>query len=195
MSNVQQTLRFFGRFVTNPAGVGAVAPSSDQLARAITAWPRLDRADVVVEFGPGTGAFTQRILDRLGDGATFFAIERDAGMVEAFRRRYPDVEIHCDSVANIATHLRRHGHAAVDCIVSGLPWAAFSGRLQDELLNAAVAAMPDGGRFVTFAYLQGTLLPAGRRFRRRLDAHFSEVHRSSVVWRNLPPAFVYQCTK
>jgi phosphatidylethanolamine/phosphatidyl-N-methylethanolamine N-methyltransferase len=80
-------------------------------------------------------------------------------------------------------------------MISGLPWAAFPLALQEEVLDAVVAALRPGGRFTTFAYLQGTLLPAGRRFRRRLDEHFCEVRRSPVVWRNFPPAFVYRCRK
>ena len=40
---------------------------------------------------------------------------------------------------------------------------------------------------------QGSILPAGLRFRRELDARFLRVRRSGVVWPNLPPAFVYRC--
>ena len=49
-----------------------------------------------------------------------------------------------------------------------------------------------GGRFATFAYLQGLLVPPGQKFRRRLDDYFTRVERSRVVWWNLPPAFVYR---
>ena len=52
-----------------------------------------------------------------------------------------------------------------------------------------------GGQFVTFAYLQGLLLPAGRRFRAKLKRSFSDVTKSKIVWRNLPPAFVYRCRR
>ena len=52
-----------------------------------------------------------------------------------------------------------------------------------------------GGQFATFAYLQGLLLPAGQRFKDKLAQSFSKVEKSPTVWRNLPPAFVYRCTK
>ena len=47
---------------------------------------------------------------------------------------------------------------------------------------------------MTFAYLQGLLLKAGKRFRKRLDDTFANVRRSPTVWWNLPPAFVYRCS-
>ena len=65
--------------------------------------------------------------------------------------------------------------------------------LQREILNAVLSNLAPGGYFVTFAYLQGLMLPAGMRFRRLLSETFGEVRTSSVVWRNLPPAFVYRC--
>jgi hypothetical protein len=50
-----------------------------------------------------------------------------------------------------------------------------------------------GGQFVTFAYLQGLILPAAQRFRKLLKQYFSEVSTSRTVWLNVPPAFIYRC--
>ena len=83
----------------------------------------------------------------------------------------------------------------VDLVVSGLPWAVFSDRDQTELLDTTIERMGEGARFATFAYLQGLLLPAGKRFRRKLDSRFREVETSRTVWRNLPPAVVYRCRR
>jgi phospholipid N-methyltransferase len=83
----------------------------------------------------------------------------------------------------------------VDCILSGLPWAAFPEQLQDRLLEEACKNLAPQGFFVTFAYLQGLLLPAGRRFARKIRGRFTHVEKSPVVWRNLPPAFVYRCQR
>ena len=85
--------------------------------------------------------------------------------------------------------------ARVDLVVSGLPWAVFSDSEQTELLDTTIELMADGGHFATFAYLQGLLLPAGRRFRHKLDARFREVQTSQTVWRNVPPAVVYCCQR
>jgi len=62
-------------------------------------------------------------------------------------------------------------------------------------MTSVTEALPPGGRFATFTYRHAVRLPAARRFRTLLDENFSEVRESKTVWRNVPPAFVYHCTK
>ena len=89
----------------------------------------------------------------------------------------------------------RHGVDRLDCVISGLPWANFNDRVQDDLLDAMFEVMAPGGQFTTFAYMHGLALPSGRRFRAKLDDRFSRVDRGDVVWRNAPPAVVYHCVR
>ena len=103
--------------------------------------------------------------------------------------------IYKDSVEDVRRLCNREGIEQVDCIVSGLPWASFLDDIQTQYLDAMMTVLRPGGQFVTFAYLQGLLLPAGQRFRRKLGNYFSQVTRSRTVWMNLPPAFVYRCRR
>ena len=61
--------------------------------------------------------------------------------------------------------------------------------------STIVESLRPGGTFATFAYLHALCLPNARRFRKRLESVFTKVELSPVVWMNLPPAFVYRCTK
>ena len=192
---MEKYLNFFEEFIRNPRQMGAIAPSSPRLAEAITSWPHLDKANVVVEVGPGTGAFTPFILDRLKPGAKFFALEINEKLCDKLRERHPGIKIYCDCATQIRKYLMENGAQHADCIVSSLPWALFDADMQTNLMAALYDALRPGGRLVTFAYLQGTVLPSGRRFHKCLRNHFEKVSRSSVVWRNVPPAFVYRCTK
>lgn len=192
-------LNFLRQFVAHPSATGAIAPSSIHLAREMASWFDWDTARLVVEFGPGTGAFTGEILKHRRPATEFFAIEQNEDFAEIMRRKYPTVTTHCDSVANVSNLCAEAGFDSdgtdcIDGIICGLPWAAFSEELQDELLSATLAALRPGGRFATFAYLQGTLLPAGIRLQRKLDSLFTKIEKSPIVWRNLPPAFIYRCT-
>ncbi len=189
------SVRFLAEFLRHPLTTGAIAPSSRYLSRQMVADMGLAEASVVVEYGPGTGAFTGEILKHLKSGATFFAIEKNGALLTRFRRRFPQVRVFEDSAANVEAMLRELGAGAVDAIICGLPWASFGNDLQETLLKATAAVLRHGGRFATFAYLQGLLLPSGQAFKRRLHRHFSAVRTSRTVWRNLPPAFVYRCTK
>lgn len=193
--SLPQTPRFLSSFFQRPDVVGAVAPSSAGLARRMVEWIDWPHLRAVIEYGPGTGSFTPAIVRAKKRESRFFAIELEPTFVEILNQRFPDVVVHRDSVANVRALCDREGIDQVDAIVSGLPWAAFPEALQTQFLDAAMSVLKPGGQFVTFAYLQGLLLPGGRRFRRMLRRYFKTVGTSRVVWFNLPPAFVYRCRR
>lgn len=82
-----------------------------------------------------------------------------------------------------------------DAIVSSLPFASFEGGTQDAILSEVLEALTDEGRFVTFTYLHSCYLPAGRHFREKLFQRFGHVDVSPIVWKSLPPAYVYCAVK
>lgn len=189
-------IKFLTEFIRRPQNTGAIAPSSRALADTIVEEIGLQTASLVVEYGPGSGAFTGKILETLRDSAEFVAFENNLRMHGEVSRKFPGVDIIHDSIVNAEGALEERGYAAgsVDAIVSGLPWAAFPDPLQESLLEVTFDILKPGGHFATFAYIHGTMLPAGKRFREKLERHFDRVDRSPIVWRNLPPAFVYRCT-
>jgi phosphatidylethanolamine/phosphatidyl-N-methylethanolamine N-methyltransferase len=187
--------KFLGEYLLHPIRTGAIAPSSPSLARTMVAWIDLPKARTVLEYGPGTGVFTGHIIRRMPANAKFAAIELNPRFAQLFRARYPNLTLVEDSVANVDAICRKLGMGSVDCIVCGLPWASFSEALQHRILDQMMAIMNPEGQFVTFAYLQGLLLPPGRRFARLLPRYFRHVSKSRIVWLNLPPAFVYQCRR
>jgi phospholipid N-methyltransferase len=155
----------------------------------------IDWGDVntVAEYGPGTGVFTERIITQIKPETNFFGIEINPGFFDAMQERYADFSFYNDSVENIEAICQDHGVEHIDAVVSGLPWAAFPEEMQRSCMDAMMRVLRPGGQFVTFAYLQGLVLPAGRRFKKNLDEHFATVESSEIVWRNLPPAIVYRC--
>ncbi|WP_413432451.1 class I SAM-dependent methyltransferase [Crateriforma spongiae] len=192
---MSDTLTFLRNFIRSPTQVGAIAPSGRQLVDRMTDWIKWESIRNVVEYGPGTGVFTEAIADRLHPEARFFAIERSPELAATTRQRCPGVNVVEDSASNVHALCRKHDMQNVDAILCGLPWASFPDSLQQEIMDATLAVLRPGGQFVTFAYWQGVILPAGQRFRRRLDQNFSSVHRSPTAWANLPPAFVYRCVR
>jgi phospholipid N-methyltransferase len=64
---------------------------------------------------------------------------------------------------------------------------------QNRIFDAVFASLAPGGLFTTFAYVHARWLPTSLRFRQRLFRHFSRIEVTPIVWRNLPPAFVYRC--
>jgi phospholipid N-methyltransferase len=150
---------------------------------------------VVVELGPGTGAVSALIAERLPAGGRHLAVELDPRMVEYLRASRPELEVVQGNAAHLRTLLAERDIERVDAVLCGLPWALFDDATQAELLAGISAAVGPTGAFTTFAYLHGMTLRAARRFRGSLRATFDEVLVSATVWRNLPPAFVYVCRR
>lgn len=183
------------QFLKKPLTTGAICPSSKELSRTLTECIQIEKAHTIAELGPGTGAITEAILAAMDPKAHFFAIELNESVIPAFQRRFPSVKLYNDSAANLRKIIQEESISKVDVILSGLPWASFPDHLQEEILTAILDVLPDGGYFTTFAYLQGTMLPTGVKFRQRLEKYFSHVEKSKIIWRNLPPAFAYRCRK
>jgi phosphatidylethanolamine/phosphatidyl-N-methylethanolamine N-methyltransferase len=177
-------------FLRHPLRTGAVAASSPQLARAMTADFGLDRAETVVELGPGTGPITEAILARLAPGARLIAVELNPVLAArlAGRHRGRPLEV----VNGSAADLPRLVPDRVDAVVSGLPWAVMPDPLRRRILDAVAQVLTDTGRFTTFAYLHAAWSPPARQFAAQLAERFAVVDRGPTVWPNVPPAFVHR---
>ena len=194
-NNGPSSTRFLPQFLAHPGVVGAVSPSSQRLARQMVEWIDWGEVAAVVEYGPGTGVFTERILSEIKPGTHFFGIEINPIFFATVQQRFTGVRFYNDSVENVETLCEQEGVERVDAIVCGIPWATFSEDVQAKWMDAMMRVLRPGGQFVTFAYLQGCALPSGRRFKRKLHDLFTSVDYSETVWMNLPPAFVYRCRK
>lgn len=189
------SFRFLRQYFREPGRVGAVAPSSRWLAHRMVDGFDLAHADVVVEFGPGLGSFTKKILDEMGAQTRFLAVELNEDFVTRLRARFPQLQVHAGSAVDAPGLLEQLGWGGADFVISGLPWASFDPDLQHSLLQAAFESLKPGGQFATFAYQGAAQLPRARRFRKLLTDTFDSVETTRTVWRNCPPAFAYHCKK
>ena len=187
--------QFWGAFVRRPTAVGALAPSSRALAFAMVNNCDLQNAQTVVELGPGTGAFTGEILSHVDSSATFFALELSANLTHLLRRRFPTLTVYNDSAENLQKYLSEHQRSKADVILSGLPWASLPLSVQERVLSAVTEALEPGGEFLTFGYVHARKFPNAIKFRQRLEGMFSSVDPLKIVWRNIPPAFIYRCIR
>ncbi|MGB4762375.1 MAG: rRNA adenine N-6-methyltransferase family protein [Candidatus Saccharimonas sp.] len=178
---------FFRQYLGNLRSVGAIAPSSRHLARKMVAAIDFDTANVIVEYGPGTGTITAEIVPRLHPDATLLLIETNQAFCTHLREIYrdnPAVKVIHGSAAATAKHLRTHKLAPPDAIISGLPFAALPGDISRAILDTTVKLLGDRGVFVAFQY---TLLK-----RELFERYFSTLRITREI-RNLPPAYVFRC--
>jgi len=186
----QRGLRFVEAFIREPLVVGSLWPSSSSLSRAVVGSCDFKPGATVVELGPGTGAFTELLLKRMARCGRLLALEISDTNVGVLRRRFAPCEIIHDSAEHLSRYVEPH---SANCIISGLAWSTMSPALQDRIFNAMLASLAPDGQFVAFGYIHAKWFPTSRRFRRRLLDHFRHVEATPIIWRNLPPAFVYRC--
>lgn len=186
---------FLSRFVRDPRSVGAVAPSSRFLASKMVAGIDFSPGVRVVEFGPGTGPFTEAILARMPEDGHYLGIERDASFAAHLRARFPGSEIVEGSVENLVPLLADRDLLPIDHVVSGLPFASLPREVTRTVLESTSAALRGGGTFTTFQYVHSFPLPSAVRFRRHMAGLFGPLSARRVEVRNLPPALVFSWRK
>lgn len=187
----RRTFRFVRTFLASPRTVGAILPSSRDLARAMVRGVRLQEGEVLVELGPGTGALTGHIRRILPDPSRYLGIEREARFVEILEERFPDLRFVRGDAADAAELLDQAGLGSPRVILSGLPFASLRREDQERILGGIARVLPEDGIFRTFQYLHGYILPAALRFRRRTNELLGcNVHVSPPLFANLPPAYV-----
>jgi phospholipid N-methyltransferase len=186
-------MNILGEFLRNPSQTGAIAASSSELGECMIKNAFLEDKTCVVEIGPGTGIFSKKIMGSIRPEALFFSIEINQIFIPYLQAS--GIPVHHGSALAIKKYLATYNRQTCDAIISGLPWASFELAVQSEILAELYGALEDGGCFVTFSYLQSQIMPTGAAFKQLLQATFSEVTESEIIWKNFPPAFVYRCLK
>nr|WP_092074431.1 methyltransferase [Dendrosporobacter quercicolus]NSL49697.1 methyltransferase [Dendrosporobacter quercicolus DSM 1736]SDM94741.1 Phospholipid N-methyltransferase [Dendrosporobacter quercicolus] len=180
-----ERVEFLVKFIREPRKIGSITPSSVFLTRKMLARLPWNELGTIVELGAGTGVFTKYIADNKKTATEVVVIEQDFRMRESLRERYPSF-YYGARAEQLAGLLNAYHLPPADCIVSGLPFAAFDVRLRERILTAVTQSLQQDGVFIAFQY--------SLQMRKILQQHFSEV-RIGFVPLNMPPAFVYYCKK
>ncbi|MEM1445985.1 MAG: hypothetical protein AAGF84_08025 [Planctomycetota bacterium] len=200
----RETASFFRAFLTNPRQVGAVMPSGKALASAMVEGldERLTGGKTVVEFGPGTGAFTSALLRAKPGDSAYLGIELDRHFVKTLQRRFPTSRF---PGANIVHGSAEHACELIEqldlpevgLIVCGLPFASLPKPVRAAIVGNVdrLLATGEGGSFRTFQYVHASKMRSARLFRQHMDQHFGVGRRSKPVVGNVPPAYVLEWTR
>ena len=177
------SLRFFARTLTSFKSVGAVAPSSAALGRAMAGEVDPARDGLVLELGPGTGVATAALIARGFAPERIVAVEYDPRFAALIAARFPAVTlIRGDAFALEATLGGRFPRPFVGA-VSGVPLLNFTMAERQSFVSGVLAKLEPGAPLVQFSYSLGkpsVAPPPG-----------VAVTRGALVPFNLPPARVW----
>lgn len=181
-------IEFLRESIRNLRSMGSVAPSSRFLCRAVANNIDPQKAQVVIELGPGDGVITRYILERLRPDARLIIFEINPVFIEKIRANFKDprMTIIHDTAENMGQHFQELGIVEVDYFVSGIPFVMLPESLVDQITGACKRWLKEGGKFVQFHYSPLLL--------KRYRSVFGNLH-VEVVALNFPPAIVISCEK
>jgi len=199
--------RFIKRFLAEPHSVGAIAPSSSWLAKALCEpYSRSTPPVDVLEVGAGTGAVTRYLGGVLKAADRLDICELAPMFVEVLRKQVLTQPTFEQAVREGRVRLLEGpvqeviGDHRYDFIISGLPLTIFTAQQVREILDALKRCLKPGGVFSYFEYiglrkLSSVVLSAAERQRaqevsRILAGHIQayQFDRRTVL-RNIPPAY------
>jgi len=197
---VRSFTTFAAEAFTDYKTTAAVAPSSRYLAQAMLEPLNLSEGSTVVELGPGTGVITLALLELLPQSSTLLAFEINRRFYRYLKKSISDPRFVLikKSAEHAGRELRRRGRIRVDAVVSSLGLGLMSDRQRRALLGGLLPFMDEDSVFTQYQYIHGLEFKDGRLHRfsvgSLLRQYFDSVERK-MVWRNLPPAFVFACRK
>ena len=176
----------------------AIRPSSRFLVNGMLRGLPLKRALRVVELGPGTGVFTRQLLDQMPGEGRLLAFEINENFSGYLRENLPDLrlEIVTKCAASAGGELRRRGWNRVDVVISSLGFGCMPDEKGHEIFAGLTPFMDKDSVLSQFQYAHQIKYLSGRLSRFNISdllaEHFRRIDRR-MVWRNVPPAFVFHC--
>lgn len=146
-------VKFFIEFLKHPTKVGAILPSSTGLAKAIVKEIPKDlkvEKRVILEVGPGTGIFTDKIIQRMNPGDVLHLVEFDEHFYQELKEKYqniPNVHVFHADIAQFDQGVK------YDFIISGLPLNAFAHNFVEEVFQKFETLGKKGAKLSYFEYL------------------------------------------
>jgi len=186
--STDQTI-FLKSWLKQPMRTGAVAPSSNALARLITRDILADGGPVI-ELGPGTGAFTRCILAKGVPESDLTLVENSPDFTALLRQRFPRAHL----LEMDVTHMRKWKHPwktmQAQAVISGLPLVTMGLRAQWNVVGACMHSLREGGALYQFTYM--TKCPISPQILTRMGLKAERIGSSFL---NLPPASVYRISR
>ena len=179
---------FAVNFVKHPNMVGWMLPSSPFVVDDVLKQVDWDKARVIVEYGPGVGTFTTKVLERMRPDATLIAFEINPDFLKYLNGavRDPRLKLIGESATEVDKVIERLGFNHVDYVISGIPFKTLPPPLRDTIVQKTHAVLRPDGQFLVYQ-LSSAALP-------HLEQVFTRVSRQSQ-WLSVIPAQMFYCAR
>lgn len=187
-SKTADALLFFRAWLSAPLQVASVTPSGRALASLMTSEISAD-SGTVIELGPGTGVFTEALLNRGVCQSDLILVEYGVDFARELTMRFPAAT----TLRMDAAQLRKielQTSAPIGAVLSGLPLLSMPVRKVIAILEGAFSHLRHDGAFYQFTY--GPRCPIPRPLLDRLGLKATFIGGTIA---NVPPAAVYRISR
>lgn len=187
-SKTADALLFFRAWLSAPLQVASVTPSGRALASLMTSEISAGTG-TVIELGPGTGVFTEALLNRGVCQSDLILVEYGVDFARELTMRFPAAT----TLRMDAAQLRKfelQTSAPIGAVVSGLPLLSMPVRKVIAILEGAFSHLRHDGAFYQFTY--GPRCPIPRPLLDRLGLKATFIGGTLA---NVPPAAVYRISR
>ncbi|MDE5764106.1 MAG: SAM-dependent methyltransferase [Ruminococcus sp.] len=177
-------MSFLIEYIKHPRTIGAVAPSGNHLAEKMIEPIDFKSAEVIVEYGSGTGSFTKELVVHRKPETVLILIEQNKNFCHELKKTFcnqPNIHVINGSAENVNLYLKKCGFKHADYIVSGLPFTSLPAEVSENILESTRKAIGSKGRFITFQY---------SLVKRKFFERYFHVSGLLHEFINLPPAYV-----
>jgi phospholipid N-methyltransferase len=168
--------------------VGWMLPSSPFLVDEVLKQINWNQARVIVEYGPGLGAFTTKVLNRMRPDAKLIALELNSDLFAYLTRtlRDPRLCLVRRSASEVDAVLSELGYGPADYIISGIPFKTLPPASRDAIVRKTHSVLRPRGSFLVYQF-SSAVLP----YLERVFAHVSR----DVELLNILPAKLFYCAR
>ena len=175
------------KLIKNIKTTGTITPSSKALIKELLGPIDFSSASCIVELGPGNGCVTRALLKRMRPDCVLVCLEvNDDFVVQLSALNDPRLHVYKACASSLRQILDPLDIDEVDHVVSSLPLALIDNDVVGNILSSVSTNLREGGRFLQYQYSlknYGDVKPIFKHVKLRFTL------------RNMPPAFVYECTK
>jgi phospholipid N-methyltransferase len=180
---------FFKEAIKSFKTSGSITPSSKYLIKTMLKDIDFKNAKVIVEYGPGNGVLTKRILEKMNGDALLVCFEINPKF-HKFLSKNTDKRLLVlnKSAENVITEINKLNITQIDYCISSLPLAMLPNKIGKNILNNTKQLIKVNGYFIQFQY--------SLNFYKKISAVFNKKNvQIKFEPLNIPPAFVYKCKK
>lgn len=191
MDLLSETMTYLKTFIRDK-NVASITPTSPFGVKRVCGQIDFSEGNLIVEYGPGTGVFSDYMLRNMTGDSRLILIELNKDFKSILEKNFrdPRVVIVNDSAENVLDTLRQHASCQADYVISGIPFLFLSDEMKSRILTNTCRALKKGGKFLVYQ----TCFQRNGDLKVHLEKYFPKVT-SRYEFMNIPPLRIYEAVK